>query len=159
MPDYSISFARKMSDISVSIASEGSTSEDDQRVITYIALIACEVALKAALEKAGVSAKALRKCSHDLCRLLSLMSKCRILTEQGLWINASIIRSLIVDDNYGDATVGKLLEAERQGASKFPIHIRYGATLNHYPASVLACLSKIVVNWVNIHYEQITLPK
>ena len=70
-------------------------------------------------------------------------------------MNASRIRSIVVDSTYADATIGKLLEAEKYGASQFPNQIRYGDILKHFPPSTIARLSQKVVDWVSLHYDEI----
>ncbi len=155
MATYSIGFAREMSKASVLIVSAGLDSKDARRATLYIALVACELALKAALEKAGIEPSELKDRGHNLSQLLSLLSHCTISGFNGRRVNASRIRSIVVDSAYGDATIGHLLEAEKYGASQFPNQIRYGDILKHFPAPTISCLSEKVVDWVNLHYDDI----
>ncbi len=157
MGEYSIGFARKMSEASMALVSAGLDCEDAEKAVLYISLVACEVALKAALEKAGIDPSELKKRGHNLSELLLLTSKCTILRSNGRRVNASRIRSIVVDSRYSNATIGNLLQAEKYGASQFPNQIRYGDTLTHFPASIIARLSEEVVKWVSRHCEEITV--
>ena len=64
-------------------------------------------------------------------------------------------RRVLVDCNYANATIGHLLDAEQNGASKFPNEIRYGQALMHFPVSVMAKLSNKTVAWVQLHWDDI----
>ena len=159
MPEYKIGFAQKLSETSESMTEEGLDSEDAQRAVLYISLVSCEIALKAALEKAGKKIPNIRKKSHNLSSLLKEVCSCTILREvtqnKLSRVRATCIRGVVVDSNFANATVGHLLEAEESGASKFPNEIRYGETLKHFPAPVIAKLSNKVVAWVRLHWEDI----
>jgi hypothetical protein len=156
MAEYRIGFAREMSKASMTIVSGGLDCEESQRAALYIALVACEIALKAALEKAGIDSSELKKRRHNLSELLVLFSKCTIAGVNGRRVSASRIRSIVVDSSYTNATIGELLQAEKYGASQFPNQIRYGDILNHFPGSIIARLSEKVVDWVSL-YDEITV--
>lgn len=159
MAEYSIEFAQEMSKASNSIISAGLISEDAKRAALYIGLVACEVAIKSALEKAGKPTPYIKTYRHDLSSLLDALSTCTVCTEISAGkltrVSAARIRSVIVDSNYADATVGKLLQAEQFGASRFPNEIRYGDILKHFPASVIAHLSEKIVAWVKLHLDDL----
>lgn len=159
MAEYSIEFAQEMSKASNSIVAAGSESEDAQRAALYVGLVACEIAIKSALEKAGKPISDIKTNGHNLSKLLDDLGTCTVLAEisarELTRVSATRIRSIVVDNNYADATVGKLLQAEQFGASKFPNEIRYGDTLKHFPASVVARLSEKVVAWVKLHLDDL----
>jgi HEPN domain-containing protein len=159
MTEYSIEFAQEMSKACNGIILTGSESEEAKRAAVYVGLVACEIAIKSALEKAGKSISNIKANGHNLSKLLDDLGTCTVLIEisTGVWtrVSASRIRSIVVDSDYSDATVGKLLQAEQFGASKFPNEIRYGYTLKHFPASVIARLSEKVVAWVKIHLDDL----
>lgn len=46
------------------------------------------------------------------------------------------------------ATVGRLLDAEREGASKYPNSIRYGDLIKHYESAHMLQCAKAVAEWV-----------
>ena len=156
MSEYKIGFAQKLSETSEIMVDTGLDSEDAQRAVLYISLVSCEIALKAALEKAGKAVSDIRKKSHNLSSLLKEVCSCTVLREitqnKASRVNATCIRGVPVDSN---ATIGHLLEAEENGASKFPNEIRYGQILKHFPASVMAKLSKKIVAWVQLHWDDI----
>ena len=159
MPEYNIGFAQKLSETSESMTEQGLDSEDAQRAVLYISLVSCEIALKAALEKAGKKIPNIRNKSHNLSSLLKEVCSCTILREvtqnKVRRVPATCIRSVEVDRNFDNAKVGHLLEAEESGACKFPNEIRYGETLRHFPAPVMAKLSNKVVAWVKLHWDDI----
>ncbi len=159
MSEYKIGFAEKLSETSENMVVEGLDSEDAQRAVLYISLVSCEIALKAALEKSGKPVSDIRKKSHNLSSLLIEVCSCTVLREitqnKTSRVNATCIRGVVVDSNYANATIGHLLEAEKIGASKFPNEIRYGEILKHFPALVMAKLSKKIVAWVQLHWDDI----
>ena len=53
MAEYSIDLAQELSKASNTILSVGLNSQDAKRAALYIGLVACEIAIKSALEKAG----------------------------------------------------------------------------------------------------------
>lgn len=155
MSEYNLEFAEAMAESSALILQCNYLYEESQRAALYTALVACEIALKYVLSEAGVAVPK----NHDLSKLVSLLSNCSV--EQDVSKNvikrvpASRIRGIVVDDNYSDATLGKLLEAEKFGASKFPNEIRYGQTLKHFPASVMQQASVRLIAWVKISASSI----
>lgn len=159
MSQYSLGFAQQMSDASRTIVSVGLDAQDAQRAALYTALVSCEIAMKAALEKAGVPAANIRKRNHRLSELLRDLSSCTVLEEITpdtiKRVPASRVRSIVVDNQYADATIGNLLQAEKYGASKFPDEIRYGETLKYFSAEVVAKLSEKLVAWVRLHFDDI----
>ncbi|GAB2719427.1 HEPN domain-containing protein [Halomonas garicola] len=151
MSEYNLEFAEAMAESSALILRSDSLPEEAQRAALYTALVACEIALKYVLSEAGVSVPK----THDLSRLIGLVSNCSIEREISTGvirrIPASCIRGIKAADEYSDATLGKLLEAEEFGASKFPNEIRYGHTLTHFPASVMQRASVRLISWVKTY--------
>jgi len=159
MPEYSIGFAQEMSKASNAIVDAGFDSVDAQRAVLYIGLVSCEIAIKAALEKAGIPIVKVKASHHNLATLLKLLGTCSVLlADSQRRVSATCIRSIVVNDAYVNATIGNLLEAENLGASRFPNEVRYGDFLEHYPAALIACLSRKVVDWVNLHNDHIEAP-
>lgn len=155
MSEYNLEFAEAMAESSGLILRSDSLPAEGQRAALYTALVACEIALKYALAQAGVSVPK----THDLSKLIGLVSDCSVEEEitKGVIkrVPASRIRGVHASKDYGDATLGKLLEAEEFGASKFPNEIRYGHTLKHFPASVVQQASVQLISWVRRHAPSI----
>lgn len=155
MSEYNLEFAEAMADSSGLILRSESLPEEGQRAALYTALVACEIALKYALAEAGVSVPK----THDLSKLIGLVSNCTVEEEVANGsikrVQASRLRSVSVSANYSDATLGKLLEAEEFGASKFPNEIRYGQTLKHFPASVMQQASLQLIAWIKRYVSSI----
>lgn len=158
MPEFNINFAQNMSDASALIARNASIQEESDRATLYTALVACEIALKSALECAGKPLSEIPK-THNLSKLLDLVCSCTVLEEvtNGKLnrVPASRLRGVVVDTSYADATVGTLLDSKIYGASVFPNEIRYGDTLEHFPAQVIQKLSVKIISWVRLYADGI----
>lgn len=158
LPEFNIDFAQQMSDASKIILENNTIQNEADRAAIYTSLVACEIALKVALEYAGKPLTGIPK-THDVSKLLGLLCSCTVLAEvtQGKLtrVPASRVRGEVADRNYNNATIGNLLEAEKYGASKFPNEIRYGDTLKHYPAKVIQKLSSKLIAWVKLHADNI----
>lgn len=155
MGEYNLEFAEAMAEASGLILRSDSLPEEGQRAALYAALVACEIALKYALSEAGITVPK----THDLSKLMRLVSDCSVEEEVSNGVikrvPASRIRGVSASDNHSDATLGKLLEAEGFGASKFPNEIRYGHTLKHFPASVMQQASLQLISWVKRYVPSI----
>lgn len=68
MAEYSIEFAQEMSKASNGIVSTRSESEEAQRAALYVGLVACEIAIKSALEKAGKPISEIKINGHNLSK-------------------------------------------------------------------------------------------
>lgn len=141
----------------------GSNDEDAMRMICYLSLLACEIALKAALEKAGLPISQIENRRHNLAGLLDDLGRhCKI--EKGIvdglraWVPATDIRGKTIEDSNGaQITVGKLLDDTAQHTSRYPNEIRYGNSIQHYPPEVVLDAATKVVEWVNNHWENMRL--
>lgn len=155
--EFNIEFATRMSEASFLILE--TNLPEAERAAIYTALLACEIALKSALESAGRTLAEIPK-THNLAKLLTMVSSCTVLISANAEtirpMPASRLRGIIVDPDYGDATVGNLLQGERYGASVFPNEIRYGSILRHFPALLMCKLSAKVIQWVNENEETIS---
>lgn len=157
MPEYSLDFAYQMAQASKNILENDPESLASKQASLYTSLVACEIGLKYALEKAGHQVKEIKKKQHDLSSLLNMVANCSVirnLTENGdpRRVPASCIRSQGVE---GEMTLGKLLGAESVGASKFPNEIRYGDSVKHYPVQLMSKLSLVLLAWVTLHENDI----
>lgn len=148
MSEYNLEFAEAMAESSGLILRSKALPEEAQRAALYTALVACEITLKYVLSEAGV---AIPK-THDLAKLLGLVSNCTVENEVSKGVvkrvPASSIRGVAATNDYSNATLGNLLEAEDFGVSKFPNEIRYGHTLKHFPESVMQQASTQLISWV-----------
>lgn len=160
MAEFDLDFAHEMAEASKAFLSKPQPTDSSARAAIYTSLVACEMALKAGLEAAGVPVKTLKSLSHNLSGLLECIDSCtvsaQVTAEAPQRVSASRIRSVVVDNDYADATIGKLIEeTQKNDASKYPSGIRYGALLKHYPAEVVSRLGEAVVNWVKEHIDDI----
>src|SRR6056297_3485300 len=74
MSEYNLEFAEAMAESSGLILRSVSLPEEGQRAALYTALVACEIALKYALAQAGISVPK----THDLSKLIGLVSNCSV---------------------------------------------------------------------------------
>ena len=159
MSEYSIEFAQQMAIAGNVLLEASAQSTDRDRAALYISLVACEVALKAALELAGKSIQDIRKKSHNLSSLLDMVASCKVIEEISPGnldqVPATRIRGVVVDPNFSNATIGNLLSGESIGASKFPNEVRYGDVLEHYPVEVMVEAANKLVAWVKMHRNDI----
>ena len=124
--------------------------------ILYLSLLATEITLKALLEKAGWSVKHLTRHGHKLTELLKDICACEVQdSSTSIWRSAGSFCSVTVDDRYTDATIGKLLQAETQGASTYPNQIRYGEDVHHYHPVLMLGAARKALEWAKSHEQTI----
>jgi HEPN domain-containing protein len=162
MAEYNLGLSQKLAETAEIVATDRLTDFDAVQTVIYLSLLASEIALKALLEKAGQPVGQIRARSHNLKALLEDLGRCQIRVEiapgQERWVPATRLRAVIADPNYGNATVGTLLEAEDAGASKYPNQVRYGESFRHYPPEVIVKMASAIVMWAKQHWDEIRLP-
>ena len=159
MAEYDISFGERLADTARMIVSEGLTPLDAQRAVLYLSLLSAEVTLKAMLEHAGKPVSEIRARSHRLATLLSDLDQCEIEVEvppeTKRYVSASRLRSRSLSHGDAISTVGAVIDAESQGASKYPNQVRYGEVLRHFPAEVLAKMAVEISAFAREHWESL----
>ena len=60
-----------------------------------------------------------------------------------------------MNPTFTGATVGSLLEAESEGASKYPNEVRYGPLPRHFPSDLMLECAVKVVEWAESHGDTI----
>lgn len=160
MAEYNIGFSEKLIDAAQFVAKEDDGSDDAARTVLYLSCLACEIALKALLEHSGKPVAEITKLRHNLVALLKELGKCKvevpIVKDFLAWVPATRLRSVTVDERFANATVGTILSAEDQGASKYPNEIRYGNAIRHYPHQLVLEAAVCVTDWAKKHREKIT---
>lgn len=164
MSEYNIGFSQKLIEAASGIEDELLLlySENAARAVLYLALLSCEITLKAVLEHAGKPVDVLKNCRHDLKGLLNHLRTCQIEVEIGCikkWVPATRILVDHVDSAYGNANIGTLLEAEEIGASKYPNQIRYGNQITHYPPEMMLDTARKLLVKVKEHWDHIRVAK
>lgn len=66
MTAYNLDFSRKLLDVAKLVVNEGLDSFEANQTVVYLSLLACEIALKALLERSGLPILMIRSKSHDL---------------------------------------------------------------------------------------------
>lgn len=140
-------------------------SPEAQANIRSMSLSSCAMALRAALEKAGKPVSDIDREKDTRSSLLAEVCSCTVLREiapnNRRRVSAMCIRSeSFVGEafrKYGDVTVGYLLDAKDDGASEFLDEMR-DDRMRGFPADLMAELSVKVVEWVQLHWEDIEFP-
>ena len=169
MAVYNRNFSEKLIVAANAVVDDGLEALDAKRAVLYLSLLACEITLKALLEKAGVPVKKIKNRAHKLSELLRDLGECEIEKEIRInigsrvynvkkWVPGSYIRSLTIDNRYANATVGTILEAENEGASNYPNQIRYGEKYAHYPSELVLKAAEMIVSWANKYWDSIRVP-
>jgi hypothetical protein len=111
------------------------------------------------LEKAGGAPKAIRMHNHNLRALVKALSGCEIevVLAPGLVTFASAARLCSIDILCKNicTPLGRLLDAESEGASVYPNEVRYGASFRHFPAEVLVGMATAVADFATEHWNSI----
>ncbi len=157
MNEYSLEFSEKLTDAAQFVVDDGLDSLDAKRTVLYLSQLSCEIALKALLERAGVPVAKIKPRWHNLSELLQDLCACKVEEQIGSelrWILATSIRAQTVDQRFMN-TVGSILEAEAQGASKYPNEVRYGYSLNQYPPELWLKTTKTIIVWARKRWDSI----
>lgn len=159
MAEYNVGFSTKLIDAARFVRDQGIDSEDAIRTVLYLSKLACEITIKALLEKAGKPVDQIKTHGHDLRKLLLNVGQCKVYREvtKGALrpVPAKCLNSETVDDQYGNATVGNILRAEELGASKYPNEIRYGNNLRDYPPELWLKTATVIRDWAQDHWDDI----
>lgn len=154
MAEYSIGFAKDLVLAAKNMPLDTDASTDRQRAALYLSLLACEISMKALLEAAGFHVQEIKKLSHNLSALLEKVGACKVKLN-GIWVPATRIRAIVADQQFPVETIGKLLEAEKSGASKYPNNVRYGDLIQHFPAEIMLATATKVAEWAEKNIGQI----
>ena len=72
-----------------------------------------------------------------------------------MFVPATCLRSCTLWHGDAEITVGTIIDAESQSASKYPSQIRYGDVLIHYPPEVVAHMAAKVSAFARQHWQSI----
>ena len=161
MSEYSLGFSESLIVAAQYMLEDGIESEDAQRTVLYLSLLSCEITLKSLLEKAGMPIAEIKAHSHKLDKLLAdLSTRCEV-EEYGesssRWRRATTIRSKTMYRNGEQLTLGKLMEAEKEGTSKYPVQIRYGHSIRNYPPDAWLEAAKILHEYARAYWGKIRI--
>ncbi len=150
---YQFDFAERLIESAGYLVSNSIGKNEAGRAILYFSKLSCEISLKALLERAGYTIKELKKFSHNLDELLKEVGSCK-LTNTGC--RATELRAKSVTIKSGNITVGVMLDAEKNGASRYPSEIRYGLKIKDYPVDAVLSCAKIVSHWCIANKNNLT---
>lgn len=144
---YNVKVAEHMVKAGLFIWKSEPDSPDAARTALYLGLVACELTLKALLERAGVPVEKLKSYNHNFEKILDVFSACTVEVEvaQGnvQRVPASRVRSI----KAALSTVGNILSAESQGVSKYPNEVRYGESVVHFPPFTILSGASELIRW------------
>jgi len=152
MPVYNIDLAKRLVDAAGHLEINNTNDNETGRAIAYISLLAIEIALKCGLEKSGTDVSIIKKTGHDISELLDMLSIQPTQISHDTTherIKGSIIRSIVVDNNYSNATIGNIISncsTEHANVSKYPNEIRYGDSIKHFLPSLLRRTAECTIN-------------
>lgn len=159
MPEYDIAFGEKLAEVANFVVADGLSDLDAKRTVLYLSLLSTEISLKSMLEQAGKPVKEIRERTHKLTELLTDLGQCRVEVEvvpgTRKLVPASRLRSCSLDHGEARTTVGTVIDAESQGASKYPNQVRYGDLLSHYPPEVVAQMASKVAAFAREHWQSL----
>jgi hypothetical protein len=157
VPEYSIEFGAKLAEVANFVVTDGLDDPESPRVVLYLSLLSTEISLKAMLEKAGKPVAEIRARSHNCAELLNDLGQCEIEVENGTprFVPASRLRACIIKQDEGETTVGKMMDAESEGASLYPNQVRYGNQLRHYPPAAVAQMASAVADFARKHWQAV----
>jgi hypothetical protein len=160
MAEYDIAFATKLAAVADEVDEKDPWAYDARRVTVYLSRLSAEITLKALLEKAGVPVPRIRDRSHDLRGLLKDLGGCEVQVEiaPGVyeWCSASRgIRTAVIDLGMVRLPIGEIIDAEDQGASKYPDQIRYGEAVIDFNPGLVASMAIVLAEWAKFHWNTI----
>jgi len=161
MPEYNLGFSKKVAETARLVADDGIDSFDAVQTIVYLSLLSCEIALKALLEQSGLPVHKIKAHWHNLEALLREVSICEVEADIAghlKWVPATRIRSITIESEGAESTVGKLLSGETQGASKYSNQIRYGSGFMSFPPDSLVKTAYAVIDFAETHWNTIRQP-
>ena len=159
MTVYNMDLSEKLVSTANAVLRDSDGDFDSFQAVSYLSLLACEIAMKALLERAGFPPETIRKRSHNLSLLLKDFCDCEVpfvIHEETHWVRATDIRGKPIQSGTS-GTVGQVLEGESRGASKYPNQIRYGTQYSHFPPGALLETAKQVITWGHQHWDSIRM--
>jgi len=159
MTEYDADFGMKLAEASSLVLAIGGDTQEAMRVVVYISLLSMEISLKAMLERAGRDHLRIRSRSHRLSDLSNDLCGCEVEVEivpgSRMFVSAARLRSNEVAYENTKITVGRVLNAEKEGASIYPNEVRYGESFSHFPPSVLVGTAKAIATFAKEHWASL----
>jgi len=160
VPEYDIDFAAKLAQVAREVDESDPWAYDARRVTIYLSRLSAEIAMKALLERAGVTVNEIRKHRHNLPTLLKALDSCvvELKDESGNVSPASagaLIRAATIDFGIAHMPIGELIEAADERISKYPNEIRYGNVVRDFQPGILCEMPEVLCQWAKKHWGTI----
>jgi HEPN domain-containing protein len=81
LAECNLGFSKKLIDAAKFASEREPDIKEAMRTVLYLSKLACEITLKALLEKAGRPIKEIKDHQHDLCKLLLSIGQCKVQSE------------------------------------------------------------------------------
>ena len=158
MAEYSLSQASDLAQLSLD--GLGKKLDDEgvrARKCLYLAHLSIELALKAALEQAGMAGKDIRRMSHNLHALSTAVGRCSFEYALGQG-RATAIRDITVTNAEGCLSFGYFVEATQwKFFSSYPTELRYGPNVTHFDPEAVAQLAAELCKWLQVRVQTFRL--
>jgi hypothetical protein len=157
--EYDLTFAAKLAAVADQVDEKDPWAHDARRVTLYLSRLSAELSLKALLERAGMPVARIRARYHDLRALLRDLGECEVEVEntpsERQWVSASRLRAVSIDLGFVQLPIGTIIDAEDQGASRYPNEIRYGERVVDFTPSFLSSMAILLSHWAKEHWDVI----
>lgn len=154
-----MNFAAKLAAVADQVDEKDPWADDARRVTLYLSRLSAELTLKALLERAGMPVARIRTRSHDLRGLLKDLGECEVEVQvtpgEKRWVSASRARAVSIDLGFVKISIGTLIDAEDQGASRYPNEIRYGEQVVDFEPNFLSSMAILLSDWAREHWDMI----
>ena len=149
MPEYSLSQAADLAQLAIDgLEKQAHDGGVRARNCLYLAHVSIELALKAALEQAGMPVNDIRRMSHNLLTLSKAVGGCSFTHALGQG-RGVVIRDLKVTKDGEYLSFGRFVEATQwESFSSYPGELRYGPDVTHFDPEMVAQLARELCNWL-----------
>ncbi|MCO4094441.1 MAG: hypothetical protein HEQ37_11945 [Acidovorax sp.] len=148
MPEYSLHQAHDLAQMAIEAREVQANNGVRARNCLYLAHLSIELALKAALEQAGMSIASIRRLNHNLFLLSRAVGSCSFTHELGVG-KGVVVRDLKATHGGGCLSFGYFVDATQwESISRYPGELRYGSDVNHFNPRVVAQLASELCKWL-----------
>lgn len=163
--EYSLDQAADLAQIAVGAIAEAPDCGYRNRNTLYLSLLSIELALKAALEKAGMPASEIRQMNHRLYELHRVfVDRCSYQYLLGVDKPPQVGRGaalldIVVTINGEYLTFGRLMHGTTwESFATYPAQLRYGdGDQDHFPAEVVAQMAAKLCEWLGKRFGTLSL--
>lgn len=157
MAEYDIRFVAKLAEVADQVDEKDPWAVDARRVAVYLGRLSAEISMKALLEQAGLPVSRIRARNHDLRGLLKDLGQCEVEIDfapgNRKWVPASRVRAVSIDLGIVQLPIGAVIDAENDGASRYPNQIRYGESIVDFEPGLVSQMAVLLAGWAKEHWN------